>query len=98
EDRRAALLEPEENLSLGLSDFRDRFEKLEMRRSNGRDDSNMRPHQLYQRRNLPRMVHADLEHAKLRFAWEAGEHQRHAPVIVEALDRPVGLSGSAENG
>ena len=42
----------------------------------------MRPHHANQRRDLARMVHADLEHAVSRVGRQPRQRQRHAPVIV----------------
>ncbi len=84
EHRGAARLEAEENLGLGLGDLADRLEEFEMRRGDRGDHRDVRPHQLHQRRDLAGVVHADLEHAVLRLARQARQHQRHAPVIVEA--------------
>src|SRR5215213_6452233 len=51
-----------ENLRLGVRDGVKRAEEFQMHGRNGGDDGNLRAHQLRQRRDLARMIHADLEH------------------------------------
>jgi hypothetical protein len=71
---------------------------LEVRSSNRGDHRYVRTHQFDQRRDLAGMVHADLEHAELGIARHPRQHQRHAPVIIEAFDRGVRLTGGRERG
>ena len=97
EHDRAARLEPEEDLGLRLGDGADRGEELEMRRRDSSDNRDVRTNQLDQRRDLAGVVHADLEYGVLGFARHAGEHQRHTPVIVERLDRPVRRAGRRQH-
>ena len=52
---------------------------------------------LRQRRDLARMVHADLEHAERRASRHQRERQRHAPVIVVGGGRRMRLALLAEH-
>ena len=82
EDGGAALLEALEDLALGVGDAPDRAEILDVDRLHRRDDRHLRPHEPRQRRDLARVVHADLEDAEGAAPRHAGEGQGHAPVIV----------------
>ena len=81
----AARFDAEENLGLGVGDLGGRGEEFEMRRLDRGDHGHMRPHQARQRRDLAGMVHAELENRVARLARQAGERQRHTPMIVEDL-------------
>ena len=95
-DRRPTRLETLENLGLGLGDLFFRREVAEMHGQDVRDDRHVRPHHLRQRRDLARMVHADLEDAELGVGGHAGQGQRHAPVIVVGFLRGVHLAAGRE--
>ena len=73
EDGGAARLEPEKDLGLGVGDFGDAVEELEMHRRDGRHDCDMRADQPRQRRDLAGVVHADLEHAIARGLAACGQ-------------------------
>ena len=66
DDRGAARLQPLENLALGVGDVGVAGEKFAVRRGDGGDDGDVRPHQPGQRGQLALMVHAHLEHAEPR--------------------------------
>ena len=66
--RGAARLDAGEDLRLRVRDGIERAEEFQMHRRDRGDDRHMRTHQRGQRRDLARMVHADLEHAELRRA------------------------------
>src|SRR5271165_2114455 len=79
----SARFEPEKNLGLGIGDRLDRIEEFEMDGLDGGDDGDVGAYQPGERRDLARMVHADLEHAVARGDREPRERERYAPVIVE---------------
>ena len=66
EDGDAARNEAGKNLRLGVGDGLDRAEIFDMHRRDRGDQRDMGPHEADQRRDLARMVHADLEHARKR--------------------------------
>ena len=66
EHRGAAGLDAQEDLGLGVGDFFQRAEKLQMHRRDGGDDGDVRAHEFGERRDLAGMVHADLEHGIFR--------------------------------
>jgi hypothetical protein len=80
--RRAAGLEPGEDLAFGVGDAVDRAEVLDMDGLHRGDDRHVGPHHAGERRDLGGVVHADLEHAEGALARHAGEREGHAPMIV----------------
>ena len=95
DDRDAVGLEPDENLALGVGDRLFRSERLDMRGSDRGDDRDVRADLPGQSGDLARVVHAHFEHREPRVARHAREAQRHAGVVVVALDRAVDLARSA---
>ena len=57
----------------------------------------MRLRKRRQRRDFAGVVHADLDHGKFRVCWHSSQRQRHAPVVVVARDRGMGLALPAQN-
>ena len=64
-------------------------EGFDVHRPDRGDAGGVRAHELRQRPDLARMVHADLEHGAIRALRHARQRQRHADVVVVALDRGV---------
>ena len=64
----------------------------DMRLGDRRDHRDMRPHQPRQRRNLARVVHADLGHTETRVQRYPSQRKRHAPMIV--IGRHRRMSGT----
>ena len=64
DDRRAARLDAEKISALASAMASSVRKIFQMHRLDGGDDRDMRAHQPGQRRDLARMVHADLEHAR----------------------------------
>ena len=99
EDRRAAGLQPLENLGLRLGDGLDAVEEFDMDRRDRGDDRGMRADELGQRRDFAGMVHADLEDGVIGIARQPRERQRHAPMIVvgfvRGMDRGQAARASA---
>ena len=62
ENRRAAALEPKKYFCLGIGDRLERAEEFEMHRFDRGNDRDMRTHEPGEWRDLPGVVHADLEH------------------------------------
>ena len=92
DDRRAARLDAEKDLGLGVGDLGQRAEVFQMHRRDRGDDRDMRADQPRQRLDLAFVIHAHFEHGVTRARGAAGERQRHAPVIVVGRDRGVGLA------
>ena len=74
---------PRKIVAFSARDRRFRAHQPEMRAVDTGDDRHIRPHQPRQRRNLARMVHADLEHREIRVARHPRQRQRHADMVVE---------------
>ena len=89
DDRDAAFEQAAEDLRLGVRDGLDGGEMLEMRRRDLGDDRDMRLHELHERGDLSRMVHAELEDAEARIRRHARQRQGHAPLIVVGRRRGV---------
>jgi hypothetical protein len=85
EDRIAARLDAFENLGLGAGDLVEVAELAEMSFRNQRNDRDMWPHELRERADFARIVHADFEYRVVAFPRRARQTQRHAPVIIERL-------------
>ncbi len=96
EDGDAAGLQPNENFTLGVGDILLAGEKFQVHGLHRRDDRHIGAHHFCKGRNLARMVHADLEDGVAGIARHARQRQGHAPVIVERLDRGMGLARPAE--
>ncbi|EGF95372.1 hypothetical protein BDIM_22090 [Brevundimonas diminuta ATCC 11568] len=64
-------------------------EGLDVHRPDRGDAGGVRAHEGRQRPDLARMVHADLEHGAVRALRHPRQRQRHADVVVVALDRGV---------
>ena len=71
-------------------------EMADMRRADRRDHRHMRPREARERRDLARVVHADLDHGEGGAARAARQGQRHAPVVVVGRDGGMGLAERAE--
>src|SRR5690606_23081366 len=89
DDGGAALLQPFENLRLGVGYGFFGAEHLDMGRRNGGYDRDMRPDLGGERRYLACVVHAHLDHAVFAARRHAREAERNADVVVVALDRTV---------
>ena len=96
QDRRAARQQAREDLRLLVGHALDRAHALQVRRRDPRDHRDVRLHHLRARRDLARRVHADLEDRPLGLARHPRQRQRHAPVIVERLVRPVRMARRAD--
>ena len=83
-------LQPFEDLGLGVGDGLDRAQIFEMRRGDPGHDGDVRPDLTCEIGDLASMVHAHLEDAEARRLWQAGQRQRHAPLIVVAGGAAVG--------
>ena len=93
QDRHTAVDHPGEDLGLGIGDFVDAGEMLEVNGRHGGDERDVRADLRHQRGDLAGVVHADLEDAEARAGRHAGERQRHTPVVVEGGGRGVRLAG-----
>jgi len=94
--RRAVPLHTEEDLGLGIGDFAERAEKLQMHRRDGGDDRRMRAREPRQGLDLARVVHAHFQHAIARGLRAARERQRHTPMIIVGRDRGVRFAVSRQ--
>ena len=83
---------PFEDLGLGVGDRFFGAEVLDMRRGDGGDQRDVRPDLPGQRGDLAGIVHAHFEHRELGVARHPREAQRHAGVVVVALDRAMDLA------
>ncbi len=90
QDSHPALLQAFEDLGLRIGDTGKRVEELDVDRRNAGDDGEVRAHEARQRRDLARVVHADLEYAEAGSAWHPRERQRHAPEVVVGFFGGVG--------
>ncbi len=101
EDGRAARLDPFKDFGLRVGDRFDRAEMFEMSRGDRGDDRHMRTHELHQRTNFARMVHADFEHAERGFQRHPRERQGDAPMVVVrrrgGRDRTAARENEAEH-
>lgn len=82
-----------EDFALGVGDGAFVGEEFGVGRRDGGDDRDVRPHQACKLGQLAGEVHAHFEHADLRVARHAGEAERHAGVVVVALDRAMHRAG-----
>jgi len=89
DDRHAASFQSLEDLGLGVGDGFLAREVADMRRRDGGDDGDVRAHQPGQRGEFARVVHPHLEHAEARARRHAREAERHADMVVVALDRAM---------
>ncbi len=60
--------------------------------SDGGDHRAMRPDKRDEIADFAGMIHADFEHAIFGFLRQAGQRQRHAPVIVVGRGRDMGAA------
>ncbi len=87
------------NVALLIGDRFKRTEILNVRRRDCGHQRGMRLHKLRQRQDFAAVVHADLEDRELAFAWHARKRQRHAPMVVVALDGAMrGAAGGQADG
>src|SRR3546814_8825315 len=87
DDRGAAVLEPLENLALGVGDRFFAAEIFHMRGGDGGDHGDMRADHARQRGEFARMVHPHFEDAVVGGRWHTREAQRPPAMIVITLDR-----------
>ncbi len=79
-----------EDFRLGVGDGLDRIEKLQVDRFDVGDERHMGADLPGQRPQLARVVHAQFEHAEPAVGGQAGQRQRHAPMIVQTAFGGVG--------
>ena len=83
EHRDPARFDPDEDLGLGVGDRFGRGEELLVHRLHGGDDRDVRTGETGERIELPRVVHAHLEHTESDGPGHPRQAQRQAPVVVE---------------
>src|SRR6185369_3919207 len=91
-DGDAPRLQPLEDLGLGIGDRLFGAEILDVRGSDGRNDRDVRTDLAGQGRDLAPVVHPHFKDRKANVARHPREAQRHARVVVVALDRTADLA------
>ena len=94
-DRDTARLQSLEDLPLGVGDRRLVAKELGVRGRDRGDDRDVRADQRGQVRQLARVVHPHLEHARARVGRHPRQAERHAGMVVVALDRAMHLPAPA---
>ena len=96
--RNAVRLQRTQDLGLFVGDRLDRAEIADMRLLHRGDDRDMRPREAGQRRDLARMVHADLGDAERGVRRQTRQRQRQAPMVVVRRDRGVRAAERRQDG
>ena len=95
-ERAAAGFEARVHITLLVRHGFEGTEVLHVRRRDGGDKCCVRLHEIRQRQDFAAMVHADLEHAEARIGRQARQCERHAPMVVVALNRAMRFAAGGE--